>query len=234
MAQSLFGTALLAPALGRAQDARSPVNSNATPAAPREPDRPAPLEIALVREFVGAGHGNIPRVRELLAAQPRLIHATYDWGSGDFETALGGAAHVGRRDAALYLLEAGARIDAYCAAMLGETEIVRALLRIAPTTATTRGPHGYSLLYHAGYSGDLAMAAAISPLLKERARDCNQALHPATIAGHVEFVGWLLKNGADNPNLKNFQKKTPLDVAIEKKRGDVAQLLRDHGGLTTR
>jgi hypothetical protein len=228
---SLAGFAVLrSSALVRAQSA----DTSAPLPAPAEPTRKPALELALVKEFVGAGHGNIPRVKELLGAEPRLIHATYDWGAGDFETALGGASHIGRRDAALYLIEAGARFDAFCAAMLGEVEVVTALLRLAPATANTRGPHGYSLLYHAGYSGKVPLAQAIGPYLNEPARDCNQALQTATLAGHAELVAWLLKNGADNPNTRNFQGKTPLDVATEKKFGDIAEFLRAHGGLTTR
>jgi hypothetical protein len=212
---------------------RAQAPASAEPPKPAEPNRGAQLDLALVKEFVGAGHGNIPRVKELLAAQPRLIHATYDWGSGDFETALGGASHVGRRDAALFLLEAGARFDAFCAAMLGETEIVARLLQLSPAAANARGPHGYLLLYHAGYSGKVALAEAIGPHLTERARHCNQALQTASLAGHTEFVAWLLKNGVDNPNTKNFQGKTPLDIAIGKKHDEIVKLLREHGGMTT-
>jgi ankyrin repeat protein len=229
LSHSLAGAAALgSTVLAAAQDRPAPSPR------PAEPKRNPPIDVALVKEFVGAGHGNIPRVKELLAAHPRLIHATYDWGAGDFETALGGASHVGRRDATLYLLEAGARFDAFCAAMLGETGIVTALLGLSPGAANTRGPHGYSLLYHAGYSGKVAIAEAIAPHLTQRARDCNQALHPATLAGHAGFVTWLLKSGVDNPNPKNFQQKTPLDVALEQKHEDVAHVLRAHGGLMTR
>src|SRR5580700_7626770 len=49
-----------------------------------------------------------------------LVYAARDWGGGDWETALGGASHTGHREIALYLLSQGARIDSYCAAMLGE------------------------------------------------------------------------------------------------------------------
>lgn len=198
---------------------------------PVEPKRKPQLDLALVKEFVGAGHGNIPRVKELLGDHPALIHATYDWGAGDFETALGGASHIGRRDAALYLLEAGARFDPYCAAMLGETEIVTRLLALSPIAANTRGPHGYSLLYHAGYSGKVAIAEAIAPHLNQRARDCNQALQTATASGQTEFVAWLLTHGVDNPNTKNFQGKTPLDLATERKHADVVELLRQAGAV---
>lgn len=208
----------------------------ASPAPPRksaERDRGPQLDPALVKEFVVAGHANLARVKQMLAAQPALINASYDWGSGDWEAALGGASHIGQRPMALLLLESGARIDAFCAAMLGEVEIVTGILRLSPHAANVRGPHGYSLLYHAGYSGKVAMAEAIGSQLRERARDCNHALQTASLAGHADFVEWLLKNGVDNPNTKNFQGKTPLDVARERGHEPVVKLLRAHGGLTS-
>lgn len=213
----------------------APASAPAAPPDPKKitaPDRGPQLDAALVKEFVVAGHANIPRVKELLAENPALIHASYDWGRGDFEAAINGASHIGRRDVALYLLEAGARLDAPCAAMLGETEIVTALLRLSPNAANCRGAHGFSLLYHAAYSGKLAIAEAISPHMKTRARDCNQALQVASMVGHTEFVAWLLKNGVDNPNTKNFQAKTPLDLALERDRKDIADLLRAAGGVS--
>lgn len=211
------------------------VSASALPATPKlaEPPRGAPLDPALVKEFVVAGHANIPRVRELLATQPALINACWDWGAGDFECALNGASHIGRRDMALMLLEAGARLDAPCAAMLGETEFIVTMLRLSPAAANARGAHGFSLLYHAAYSGKVAIASALHPHLRERARDCNQALQPASLAGQTEFVAWLLQHGVDNPNTKNFQGKTPLDLAIERKHAEVAQLLRAAGGVMT-
>ncbi|MEO5959481.1 MAG: ankyrin repeat domain-containing protein [Opitutaceae bacterium] len=235
----LTSTLAGAAALGSAPFAlaQNPAPASATKSSPApgtEPQRPAPFEAALVKEFVGAGHRNIPRVKEMLAVNPALINACWDWGAGDFETALGGASHIGHRPMALLLLESGARMDAFCAAMLGETEIVAALLRLSPACANTRGPHGYSMLYHAGYSGKLAIAEAIGPHLKERARDCNQALQTASLAGHIEFVAWLLKNGVDNPNTKNFQGKTPLDLAIEREHGAIIPLLQTAGGVPGR
>lgn len=198
-----------------------------------EPARGTPLDPVLVKEFVGAGHANIPRVKELLAVQPALINASWDWGAGDFETALGGASHIGHRPMALLLLESGARLDAMGAAMLGETAIVTALLRLTPACANTRGPHGYSLLYHAGYSGELAIAEAVGPHLSARAHDCNQALQSASLAGRTDFVAWLLAHGVDNPNTKNFRGKTPLDLALARKHEAVAKLLRAAGGVTS-
>ena len=56
------------------------------------------LESNLVEEFVRVAHSDFDRTKELLAQEPALVNATWDWGGGDFETALGAASHMGRRD----------------------------------------------------------------------------------------------------------------------------------------
>jgi hypothetical protein len=55
------------------------------------------IEASLVQQFVGNAHGDLNSVKELLAQEPGLIHACWDWGGGDFETGLGAASHMGRR-----------------------------------------------------------------------------------------------------------------------------------------
>ncbi len=67
---------------------------------------------------------------------------------------VGAASHMGRRDIALFLLERGARMDVFAAAMLGETEIVRAMLVSFPELRDARGPHGIPLIAHAEAGGD--------------------------------------------------------------------------------
>lgn len=54
----------------------------------------------IVKEVVGKSHGDYGRVKELVEARPALARVAYDWGYGDWETALGAASHVGRRDGA--------------------------------------------------------------------------------------------------------------------------------------
>jgi hypothetical protein len=110
----------------------------------------------MVESFVSKAHGDFEGVQALLAEEPALVNATWDWGGGDFETALGAAAHMGRRDIALFLLERGARIDVFAAAMLGETEIVRAVLAAHPEARDVPGPHGIPLIEHARAGGDEA------------------------------------------------------------------------------
>ena len=103
----------------------------------------------LVQDFVIYAHGDLPRVKELLAREPALLNATMDWGAGDWETGLGGASHMGRRDIAEFLLERGARIDIFCAAMLGLLDAVKAFLTLQPKLIDAKGPHGFSLHFHA-------------------------------------------------------------------------------------
>jgi len=117
-----------------------------------------PLETALVEEFVGSTHGDLNRVKDLLLQQPALVNATWDWGDGDFETALGATAHMGRKDIANFLHEHDAKLDIFAAAMLGKLEIVKAALTAYPEAIKTPGPHGIPLIVHAQQGGDDALA----------------------------------------------------------------------------
>ena len=119
-------------------------------------DRPSALDAELVESFVAKAHGDLDGVQALLGEQPALVNATWDWGGGDFETALGAAAHMGRRDIALFLLERGARLDVFAAAMLGYTDVVAAAIEANPAVAQASGPHGIPLLAHAKAGGGAA------------------------------------------------------------------------------
>ncbi len=121
-------------------------------------EQPQPISRELVQEFVGVAHEDLERVRTLLEQEPALANAAWDWGGGDWETGLGAAAHMGRRDIALCLLERGARIDLFAAAMLGRLEIVRAVVEAFPDARQVRGPHGIPLIAHAQAGGEDAAA----------------------------------------------------------------------------
>jgi hypothetical protein len=156
-----LGAILALPAL-RAQQPPAP----ATPTAPAAgiPKRPSPLAAELVKEFVVAAHGDLAKTQALLAEQPHLVNATWDWGGGDFETALGGASHMGRRDIAQFLLGQGARPDVFALAMLGHLEAVQAIVAARPETPKCPGPHGIPLIAHAQKGG--AEAAGVVEFLK--------------------------------------------------------------------
>ena len=103
----------------------------------------------LAREIVGVSHANLARVKELVGARPALARAAWDWGFGDWETALGAASHVGQKEIAAVLLAAGAHPTIFSAAMLGQLEAVKAFVAAAPGIQRTRGPHGITLADHA-------------------------------------------------------------------------------------
>jgi hypothetical protein len=119
-------------------------------------ERPPAIAPELVSEFVRKAHGDLGRVQELLAEEPQLVNACWDWGAGDFESALGAAAHTGRREIALFLLDHGARLDIFAAAMLGELDVVKAALTAIPQTLNVPGPHCIPLLAHAKIGGEAA------------------------------------------------------------------------------
>ena len=119
-------------------------------------DKVPALKSELVEEIVGVAHANLDRVKELVGQEPSLVNACWDWGRGDFESALGAAAHMGRKDIAAYLIEHGARLDLFAAVMLGKLEIVKATLEAFPDAVNTPGPHGIPLIRHAEMGGEEA------------------------------------------------------------------------------
>lgn len=117
-----------------------------------------PLPAEKVKEFVIAGHGDLNKVKSMLQELPTLLYATWDWGGGDFETALEGAGHVGNKPIATYLIGLGARTNLFVLTMLGQTQLVKSYLETWPQYLNARGPHGLTLLHHAQKGGDDAKA----------------------------------------------------------------------------
>lgn len=107
----------------------------------------------MVQDFVIFAHTDIAMVKKLLDKEPALVNAFMDWGGGDWESALGAASHMGNREMASLLLERGARIDIFCAVMMGQLDAVKAFLTLAPKLIDAKGPHGFSLHFHAQLAG---------------------------------------------------------------------------------
>ena len=127
-------------------------------------ERPPALPDEQVFEFVRVAHADLARTEEMLLDEPNLLNATWDWGDGDFETALGGASHMGNRDIAGLLLGRGARLDLFCAATMGMLEVVTAVVEAYPAAVTWAGPHGIPLLRHAV----LGEATEVATFLRSR------------------------------------------------------------------
>lgn len=107
----------------------------------------------MVADFVIYAHSDLDMTKKLLDKEPLLINALMDWGGGDWESGLGGATHMARRDIVEFLLERGARIDIFTMTMMGQLDPVKALLTLQPKLIDARGPHGFSLHFHAQLAG---------------------------------------------------------------------------------
>jgi len=187
-----------------------------------------PLSNDIVREFVIAGHGNLEKVREMLEGNPDLRNASYAWSETDHETAIQGAAQVGSVPVAEYLLEKGAPLEICTVAMLGRKDEVERRVRDKPDAINAKGAHGIPLLPHAAWSGDLEL---VQFLFQNGAKaGSSSALNNAVTRGYYDLVVWLVENASPDLNSKNFQGKTPLSVAIERKQETIAHFLREHGG----
>ena len=159
---TLMGGVVSVSSVALAQDPPPPPKVNDEPMR----DYPAPkfkpsfkkpqLSKVLVQDFVIYAHSDLDMVKLLLEKEPAVLNATMDWGGGDWECGLGGASHMGRRDIAELLLERGARIDIFCAAMLGHMDVVKGLLQARPSLIDAKGPHGIPLVTHAKMGGKQA------------------------------------------------------------------------------
>ena len=114
------------------------------------------LNREFVQDFVIYAHSDLAMVEQLYSKEPNVVNAAMDWGGGDWETALGGASHMGRHDIVAFLLEKGARIDIFCAAMQGQLAAVESFLKLQPALIDAKGPHGFTLHFHAQVGGERA------------------------------------------------------------------------------
>lgn len=117
----------------------------------------------LAADMVGLAHRDIEKVEALLKSFPTLANAAIDWGFGDWESAIGAAAHTGGREMAELLISHGARPDLFTHAMLGHLQVVKAAVEARPGIQGIPGPHGLTLLHHARAGGDES-AAVVSYL----------------------------------------------------------------------
>jgi ankyrin repeat protein len=176
----------------------------------------------IVKEVVLNSHGNFARVRELIEGDPSLLNVSAPWD----ETPLQAASHVGNTQIAEWLLERGAPLDIYCAAMLGRGDEVAGFLDADPSLARSSGVHAMPVLFFPATRGNMEVAG----LLVERGADVtaspgrNTPLHAAAYFNQPEMATWLLEQGA-SPTATDYEGKTPIEVAREHGHDDVAQLL---------
>jgi hypothetical protein len=180
----------------------------------RPPDAFPSQDPGLVREMVSVAHGNVARVRELVGRRPALAKATWDWGFGDWETALGAASHVGNREIAMLLIAAGARPTLFSAAMLGQLDVVKAFVQATPGVQRTRGPHGITLLAHAKAGGPPA-ATVVDYLASIAEADVPYPNEPLSDADRAALAGGYLFGTAPRDRLIVEQQRLALTIRRE-------------------
>lgn len=179
-----------------------------------------------VREMVGVCHRDVDRARALLDEHPALVNATWDWGFGDWETALGAAAHTGRRNIAELLLERGARLDIFAAAMLGQTDTVKAMIAAQPGIQRNPGPHGITLLAHARAGGAEA-AATLEYLESLGSADTKPKTEPLTDEQKRSYQGRFRSAAIDEGVIEiGANRGGDLTIAV---RGQPPSVLRHAG-----
>jgi ankyrin repeat protein len=153
------------------------------------------------------------------------------------ETAVSGvrqALYRGDRAAAEALVEAGAALNIFDAAALGDVEQLRHILLGDASLVREWSADGFTALHFAAYLGG---AGAVEVLL-EAGSDVHavarnemqvQPLHSGAAPGDLEACRLLLDAGAD-PNAAQHGGWTPLDEAVITKNEELAELLRDRGG----
>lgn len=180
----------------------------------------------VIDEFVGAAHGDLARVRELLQQYPALATVNASWA----ETPIQAAAQTGQREIVNLLLAAGAPLDICTAAMLGDKARVAEMLQRDASLAHATGAHGLPAMYYPAINGRVDIAE----LLLDRGAPVNGGdgvsppLHGAVYFNQPRMVEWLLAHGAD-VNARDYQHRTALAVAIANQREEIANMLRQHG-----
>jgi hypothetical protein len=152
---SELGAAETAP-MPHAKPVEAPLDRDYPPPGFQPAWRKPQINRLLVQDFVIFAHTDLKMTKVLLEKEPALINAVMDWGGGDWETGLGGASHMGNREIVSFLLEKGARIDIFCAAMMGQLDAVRGFLTLQPKLIDAKGPHGFTLHFHAQVGGKQA------------------------------------------------------------------------------
>jgi hypothetical protein len=145
---SMFGLlALTLPKIGYSNEALPGFSENDDTGLPH--DRYPAIQLEVASEVVGVSHFNLDRLKQLIDPRPELAKAEWDWGFGDWESAIGAASHVGRPDIVRYLVSRGATPTLFTYGMMGEYETVKMMIEKMPGIQKGLGPHGISLLQHA-------------------------------------------------------------------------------------
>ena len=166
-----------------------------------------------VFELIDAG--DVAGLRALLASDPAAAASR----RADGASAVLWARYNFELDAVEALLEANPALDAFDAAAIGRTDVLRAELERDPAVATAFAPDGFTALGLASFFGHLEAAQvliAAGARVNDASRNAMRVapLHSALAGRHAEIATLLLEAGAD-VNAVQADGYTPLHEAAQ-------------------
>lgn len=179
--------------------------------------------------------GDLGRVQELVAIEPRLVNAL----SPNRIPVLMTALYYNRPEIAEALAEAGAELDIFAAAALGRLEGVQAAYEEWPGWINEFSRDGYTPLQLACFFGSVPVArwlveqgATIHAVSRNEA--AVQPVHAAAAGADrsLAILSLLLEKGAD-PNARQSGGFVPLHTAAQNNNLAMADLLLSHGADPT-
>lgn len=174
--------------------------------------------------------GKADEVRQLIQQDPSLKDARDASGASAILT----AAYNMKPDIVNALLESGATVDIFEAAVLGKVDRIQEILQGSPGRVSEHAPDGFTPVALASFFGQLAAAKA----LIAAGADVNaaaknplkvQALHAAVAGRNLEIVEAVLDAGAD-PNAQQQAGFRPMHEAGSNANRKLAELLLARGG----
>jgi ankyrin repeat protein len=176
-----------------------------------------------------AKDGENLKLEQLITSNPALVNARAESG----ETPVMAALYRGHHATVQSLLAAGAALDIFAAAALGEMAALEAALVTDPATVNAFAYDGWTPLHLAAFFGRkpavarlLAAGAGLSTLSRNALH--NTPLHAAVAGGHVEVSLLLIDAGAE-VNVADAGGHTPFHIAAEGGYVPVARALFDRG-----
>ena len=175
--------------------------------------------------------GDVPRVTQMLDADPALLNAPDDNGLSPFT-----AARYSRQDAVAQVLrDKGAQLDIFAVAMAGVDDRLVSLLAGDRTLVTRYSHDGWTPLHLAAFFGrapsvEILLANGADVHARSRNDMQNTPLHAAAAGRHIDVVTVLLAHGAD-VNARQQGGWTALHQAAQNGDVEMARLLLAHGAV---
>jgi ankyrin repeat protein len=176
-----------------------------------------------------AKNGDESRLTQIVASNPELASAR----AGSGETPVMAALYRGHHAVVDLLVAAGARLDIFAAAALGDMPSLEAAIAADPAAVNTFAYDGWTPLHLAAFFGRkpaaerlLAAGAGLSTFSRNALR--NTPLHAAVAGGHVDVSLLLIEAGAD-VNVADAGGHTPFHIAAEGGYVPVARALFARG-----